>query len=221
MRQAAEDACLSDRVLEDHDHVACCSIKTYGDCLSTVQPFSLLASEGAVLQGPGVWGKCSGGLNCLSPPDTVFQLYSCPGILQLHPPLRLRHVCLQPCLYLHCELSGAGSQAPPHLHPSSSSAALKNSDVAAQGPCELPSSRSIFLCTPYPFLPRVPPFPDVRLWRSGPPSHFPPSRNSKIPDCCPSRRTGLWRGKAKAPSTPPISTRLSWQVSIGFPGPSQ
>lgn len=28
MRQAAEDACLSGGVLEDHDHVACCSLGT-------------------------------------------------------------------------------------------------------------------------------------------------------------------------------------------------
>lgn len=53
-------------------------------------------------------------------PDTMFQLHPCPGFLQRHPPLRLRHLRLQPCLYLHCELPGTQlAQAPslcPHIH---------------------------------------------------------------------------------------------------------
>lgn len=47
-------------------------------------------------------------------PDTVLQLYPCPGLFQRHPPVQLWHLRLQPCLYLHCEFRGTQCADPRH-----------------------------------------------------------------------------------------------------------
>lgn len=170
----------------------------------------------AASRGPGVWGKWAGDLNCLSipnslsPPDTVFQLYPCAGLFECHPPLRLRHLRLQPRLHLRCEFAGAHGPAASLLAsaPSASPAALE--PLASQRP------RPVSFDVPLRPSASLPPSPHVPTTPSPP-----PTRSSKIRTCCPSQRTRWWRGRAKAPSTPPTSTRLSWWVSIRFPDPSQ